>query len=470
MNKKQSLKINSVIYMVRNIMNIIFPLITFKYAALTINANGIGAVNYSSAIVSYFGLIAQLGINTFAISEGSKCRNNKIAFQNFTNSMFTLNLLSTFIAYIFLFLTILFASSLYEYRILIVIYSFTIIATTISMEWLFIILERFAYITIRSVIFQIISIVLLFIFVKSENDVIWYAILSVFASSASSILNLCYANRLIRIKFVKISNIYQYIKPVFVIWISNVASLIYINADTILLGILKGNYEVGIYSAATKIVKAVCVPITTVCTVSAPSLAANISKKDNEVNQLAHSVINFMSFFIFPSLLFTYLLAKEAILFLSGPEFLDGLEATRILDIDILLSPLNGFLVNQILIPAKKERISMYAMIIAAIFNIVFDILLIPILGINGAAIATVLSELIVLVVCIKHVSKVLDLYTVFSDTYIFLFSSFIIIPIWYVFTLLNINYIIRCLLTVMTSAFFYYLFIRLFKLNINKK
>ena len=92
-NIGKSLKINSMIYMIRNIMNIIFPLITFKYAATVLKASGVGAINYSSAIVSYFGLIAQLGINTYAIAEGAKLRTKDKELNEFVNNMFSNNFL-----------------------------------------------------------------------------------------------------------------------------------------------------------------------------------------------------------------------------------------------------------------------------------------------------------------------------------------------------------------------------------------
>lgn len=456
MRLEKSIKTNSIIYMIRNVMNIIFPLITFKYAAVVIKANGVGAINYSSAIISYFGLIAQLGINTYAIAEGSKLRNNKEKFGKFVNNMFTLNLVSTLVAYLCLAFTIITLSDLNEYRILLIIYSFTILSATIGMEWLFIILERFTYITVRSVIFQIVSLLMLFVFVKDETDVVWYACLTVFASSGSSILNLIYANRIVNLKVSRLNEIRRYIKPVLIIWISNVASLIYINADTIIIGILKGDYEVGVYSAATKIIKAICVPITTICTVAAPSLSECIEKNRNGLNGMVQKIVNFLAFFIFPCMIGTFLLSNEAILLLSGSDFVPGTSAVRILVLDIFLSPVNGFLVSQILIPARKENVSMVAMVFAALGNIVLDILLIPTLGINGAAIATVLSEMIVLIVCMRYVKNIINIYEVCKHIYLYFAASLVIIPVYYFMKCFKLNYIVFSCMTVIVSGILY--------------
>lgn len=463
MRFEKSIKTNSIIYMIRNVMNIIFPLLTFKYAAIVIKANGVGANNYSSAIISYFGLIAQLGINTYAIAEGSKLRNSKEKFEKFVSNMFTLNFVSTVVAYLCLAFTITMLSELEEYRILLIIYSLTILSATIGMEWLFIILERFTYITVRSVIFQIISLVMLFMFVKDESDVVWYACLNVFASSGSSILNFIYANRIVKLRISKLSEIGKYLKPVLIIWISNVASLIYINADTIIVGILKGDYDVGVYSAAAKIIKAICVPITTICTVAAPSLAECIENNRNGINGMVQKIVDFLAFFIFPSLIGIYLLSDEAILILSGVDFLPGSSAVKILALDIFLSPVNGFLVSQILIPARKEKVSMFAMLLAAIGNILLDILLIPFLGINGAAIATVLSEMIVLIVCMRCVKGIIKVSDVCNHIVFFLASSLIVIPVYFFVKCFNLNYIVFSIITVLVSGILYLTLLKVF-------
>ena len=145
---------NSIIYTIRNVMNIIFPLVTFKYASGIISASGVGAASYASAIIGYFSLIAQLGINTYALAEGAKLRSNKEKFDEFCNIMFTINVISTVFAYLVLGFFLINVKDLAKYRELILIYSATIGLTTIGMEWIFVVEERFIYITARSIIMQ----------------------------------------------------------------------------------------------------------------------------------------------------------------------------------------------------------------------------------------------------------------------------------------------------------------------------
>lgn len=455
--KETNFERNSCIYIIKNIMGVLFPLITFKYASKIILPEGIGKVNYVQAIVSYFSLIASMGISSFAIAEGSKIREDKEKFARFASTLFTLNIISTIIAYLLLFATLILAADLRKYRDLILIYSLIIIFSTLGVEWVFNVYEKFSYITIRSIVFQFLSLVLLFIIVRNRNDVIWYVILLVFSSTGSNLLNFMYVKKIVKLRLVKIKYTKEYILPVIRIWIANAASLIYVNADTIIIGFLLGDIQVGYYSAAVKIIKAICVPITAVCTVAGPSLAIYINQSNKvETSKMINRTLNTMSFFIFPIMIGLCCFSSEAILLISGKDFLPGTTAEIILIIDILLSPLNSFITNQILIPARKENKTMKIMIYAAIVNIFLDFILIKKFGIIGAAIATIISESIVFLYGLPEVLKLVDSKIILHGLWKYILASLIIIPVTIYMRYLLSNWILQLVGTLLISIIAY--------------
>ena len=197
MKKKQkSIKINLIMNTIKTLMSLIFPLITFPYASRILGATGIGRVNYASSIVSYFSMFAALGISTYAVREGARIRDDKEKFSKFSREMLNINLCTTFIAYcalaVFLALPIL-----GNYKKLLVISSLSIIFTTIGTEWIFTIKEEYAYITKRAILFQIISLILLFVLVKNKNDYYWYAALTVISSGGSAFFNLWHSRKIV---------------------------------------------------------------------------------------------------------------------------------------------------------------------------------------------------------------------------------------------------------------------------------
>ena len=75
---EKSLKINAIFSFVKAFMNLAFPIITFPYASRILLPEGIGKVNFANSIISYFGIIASLGISTYGIREASKIKNDKL--------------------------------------------------------------------------------------------------------------------------------------------------------------------------------------------------------------------------------------------------------------------------------------------------------------------------------------------------------------------------------------------------------
>lgn len=172
---QKSLKLNAFFNVIKTITSLIFPLITFPYASRILLAEGIGKVNFSFSIISYFSIIANLGIGTYGIREAAKIRENKILLSKFVYEVLIINLISTFIAYLLLMFSFFLIPKFHEYKPLLLISSSNLLLTTIGISWLYQAVEEYGYITIRTVIFQIVSIVLLFLFVKDKNDYIIYA-------------------------------------------------------------------------------------------------------------------------------------------------------------------------------------------------------------------------------------------------------------------------------------------------------
>lgn len=160
--KKRSLRLNALLNSLRSILNILFPIITFPYVSHVLQVRGIGIYNFSNSIVSYFLLIAGLGINTYAVREGAKLRDNQIKISRFASEVFTINIYSTIISYLLLLLCLFIFSKLHNYLSCILIFSIQIFFTTIGTEWVYQIYEDYSYITLRSILFQILSIILLF--------------------------------------------------------------------------------------------------------------------------------------------------------------------------------------------------------------------------------------------------------------------------------------------------------------------
>lgn len=395
--KKKSLKLNAFLNGFRSLLGLLFPLITFPYVSRILSVDGIGKYNFSNSVVSYFLLIAGLGINTYAIREGAKFRNERNKISNFINEVFTINVASGLVSYFLLFICLFLFAKLQSYLVCILIYSIQIGFSVIGMEWLFNIYEDFAYITVRSMIFQIISLILLFIFVRNSGDYLNYAAITVFSSVGSNILNFIRVKKKFDVRIVFHFKLKKHLIPILILFASNIASLIYINSDVTILGLLKNNYVVGIYSVSSRIYTIIKTVLSSVLLVTIPRLAMLYGKNEMiKYKKLLINVVNALVIIILPAMIGLVMLSKQVILIIAGDHFLRSIISLRILAVAYIFAIFAWILSDCVLIPAKKEKYVLVSTIISAIINIIFNIIFIPYLSENAAALSTVISEFVI--------------------------------------------------------------------------
>ncbi len=396
--KRKSLGVNALINSIRSIVNLIFPLITFPYVSRILSVNGMGIYNFSSTYVGYFLLLAGLGIYTYAIREGAKFRNDREKMSQFASQVFTINIVSTLVAYVLLLFSLLIFKNLNNYVSAILIFSLQIIFTTIGTEWIYTIYEEYNYITIRSILFKIISMVLLFLLVKKSSDYLVYVSISVFASVGSNVLNFIHSKSYCSIKLVKSVDWYKHLKPIIIIFASSLAINIYVSSDTTILGLLKDDFAVGIYGLSVKIYSISESLMNAVMAVTIPRLAMLFGrKKYKEYNLTLKNIINFLILLILPGCIGIMMLSKEIVLIIAGRKYLESVNSLRIIIWAIIFSIFSWLFMQCVLIPAKREAKVLKNTIITAIVNIILNFILIPFLSYDGTSLSTVLAQLMVM-------------------------------------------------------------------------
>lgn len=459
--KKRSIGINAVLNGLRSVLNILFPIITFPYVSRVLLVKGIGIYNFSNSIVSYFVLIAALGINAYAIREGAKLRDDKSKITQFASQIFTINVCSTVLAYLFLFICLIFFSKLHSYLSCILIFSLQIFFTTIGTEWIYQIYEDYSYITIRSIIFQIISLILLFIFVRGPQDYLKYAAITVFSMVGSNILNFIHARKYCHIHLVWHFNWKVHLGPIIILFFASIANMIYVNSDITLLGLMRNNYVVGIYSVSSKIYQIVKTLISAILIVTVPRLAMLFGKQRmEEYKNILIKLSNVLVLLALPASTGLFMLAREVVLIISGSKYLRAVNSLQILCFAYIFSILAWILSDCVLIPAKREKYVLRSMSASAVLNIVINLLLIPSWNENAAAFSTVLAEMCMFIVNYHYAKDLVkDVFT--SKTLLHTFISSIIGCIGIILVCVLCNYsfqslIIRTIFSVVLSIIMY--------------
>lgn len=399
-NKNTSVKLNFLMNAILTISAFIFPLITFLYVSRILLPEGTGKVSFATSVVTYFALFAQLGIPTYGIRACAKVRDNKEKLTRTVQEIFIINIVMSLITYIVFFLVLNIVPRMQADKTLFVITSSTILFNAIGMDWLYKGLEKYTYITIRSIIFKFIALLAMFMFVHQKSDYIVYGGISIFAGSASNICNLLNVKKYIQIKPIGKYNIKQHMRPILIFFAMSCATTIYTNLDTVMLGFMKTDMDVGYYNAAVKIKNILLGIVTSLGTVLLPRASYYIENDYmEEFRRITQKAIKFVFLISIPLTVYFILYAKEGILFLSGNAYSKAILPMQVIMPTLIFIGLTNIMGIQILVPLGREKIVLYSEIAGAIVDLFINILLIPRMAATGAAIGTLIAELAVWIV-----------------------------------------------------------------------
>lgn len=387
---------NTIFNTLKAVFGVIYPLITFPYISRVLLTDNVGKLNYGNSIVSYASMIASLGVTTYAVRECSKVRNIKDELSKTASQIFSINILSTLFAYFVLAVVLVVAKPLENYRILILIQSTSIIFSTFGADWLNTAMEDFQFIAIRTVLMQALSLFLMFAFVHKSEDYIKFAIVSVVASSGANIANIFYRKKYCSTHFTWDMDARKHLPRIILLFSLILSQTIYVNSDITILGIIKGDHDVGLYSTSAKIYQIINTTVASVTWVVMPKLSYYFTKNNyEEVNKLLKYALNFIIVIGIPSICLLEIIAPYLIIFIAGEEYVDAALSLRILGFAMLFSFIAGWIGNMTFLPAGKELLCLKISSVSALVNIVLNFILIPKYGLNAAAFTTAVSELL---------------------------------------------------------------------------
>ncbi len=432
----------------------IFPLITFPYVSRVLMPTGTGLVSFANSIIAYFALFAQLGIPTYGIRACAKVRDDKEKLSKVVQELLIINSIISVLVYIVFFASLMIVPKMRNNKTLFIVMSATILFNVIGIEWMYKALEQYTYIAIRSIIFKFIALILMFLLVRSKNDYVWYGVITIFAASASNILNFFNAHKYISLKPIGNYNFKQHLKAITIFFAMSCATTIYTNLDSAMIGFIKGVTENGYYSAAVKIKIVLVSVVTSLGTVLLPRASYYIENGLNdEFKRISNKAINFVFVIAVPMMIYFIIFAPESIFFLAGDAYSKSILPMQIIMPTLLFIGLTNIMGLQMLVPMGKEKYVMSSEIVGAVVDLILNASLIPIFGASGAAIGTVVAEFAVWIVqflCLRDYIK--QIYSNINYGYICCAVFVSMIPAFFI-KRLGWN----CFLTLVVSAILFF-------------
>lgn len=455
--KKHTLKINMLLNVIKQCCNIIIPLITYPYVSRILGATNYGKYSFADSIINIFMTIACLGIPTYAIREGARLRDNKVKIEQFSAEVYTINILSLIITLISLVIVVNFVPRLDKDALIIYILAFNIVTSILGRDWLNNIYEDFAYITIRYIFFQIVSVILIFIFVKDNNDYIKYTCITLIANSGGYALNFFYTRKFVPLKITNKINLKKHIKPILLLWGVALAIQIYIMSDVTILGFFQPDDQVGIYSLSSKVYTIIKSLLNAIIIVTIPRISNCLGeKKKSEYLLVAKDVQDILYTLVFPTVVGLFMESKNIILLIGGSEYVSGATVIKILCIALIFAVFGCFYAQIILVPTRNDKYFFIATVISAIINIALNFLFIPQFGICGAALTTVIAEGCVMVICMHYARKIYPIYKN-KNLQSILFGCLCIISICIIVNQTHYSTILKTILSIIISCCVYF-------------
>lgn len=424
MNKKSVAK-NYFYNATYQILAIIIPLITTPYLSRILGSEKIGIYSYTLSITTYFILFGSLGVAMYGQREIAYIqkdigKRSKTFFEIFIMKCITLTI-SLLIFYIVFCHTGQY--SMY-YKILIL----EIIANAIDISWYFQGLEEFKKTVKRNMLVKIISVICIFLFIKKEGDFNKYFFIYVLSNFVGNLSLWFYLPKyIVKVKISEL-NIMKHLKPTIILFIPQIASQIYTVLDKTMIGVIVvDKSEVGYYEQAQKIIKLLMTIATSLGIVMMPRIAATYAENNlKKVKEYMNKSFSFIMLLAFPLMLGMISVSNKFVPIFYGEGYEKVVPLLCIISPIIVLIGLSNVMGIQYLLPTKQQNKYTLSVIIGAVVNFTFNLLLIFKFQSIGASVATVIAELAVTTTQFVLLRKEISVKDIIKISYKYIIASII--------------------------------------------
>ena len=406
---KPSIRKNTIISLIISGIGYVYPILVFVYIAHILHPEGLGSASFAFSVASIFVIFTGLGMPLYGLRSVAEMRDHSPGgISELISELLIVRIVSGVVSWlVFLVVTrILYRSD----ETLLMLYGFSILFAILDCSWLYKGMEDYTPLAWISAIVRFGGLVALFLLVRVETDILKYAWISVLTPAVISLVEIVYAERKWNLQILRglcnivldrktITVICKHIRPLGYFLLMHCAVTVYTHTDTIMLGLLVNERAVGLYSCAAKIKVFLPVLTGTIYTVVLPRATELWNQRNKKAFQeLSEKSFHVVYMVLLPLTVYFFLFSETWILLLGGAEYMDAAWTMRILLLAVLPIGLSNIVGGQLLLSMGREKELFQAEAIAAVANILLNVVLIPFFSTSGAAVATAIAEINVLV------------------------------------------------------------------------
>lgn len=408
---KKSVGSNMLLNAIRTTIVILSPLITAPYISRVLSVEDIGKYSFSSALLSYFTIVSSQAVGLYAIREGAPLRDRSDRIIQFSNQLYSLSVDITIVEYAVLLALLAFVPNLSAYKNLILIMCLSIAFTTFGLDWLYSIYEDYLFVTIRTIVIRLITIILTFFLIRTPEDLYKYGLLYTITAMITGLLNRLNSRKYIPVRYTLKKCARERLSHIFYITLSTAAIVIYTSFDTLMLGFMTDDYYTGLYGMASKIYTLLKSFLSAFIVVSIPRFSYYLGNgKKDKFNNLLNILLRGIITAVIPISVGCISLSKEILIVLFGNKYSDASLSLAMLSVAAAIAMFAYVFTQCVMMPLKMEKTLTYITLISALANIVLNFILIPNLKQNGAALTTIVAETITLMMAYILTRKHVDI------------------------------------------------------------
>ncbi len=445
------------------IVVLVVPLITAPYLSRVLGADGVGVSSYTLSIVSYFILVANIGVASYGSREIAMVRDDK---HDMSKTFWELLFLKMFTGLISLSGYLFFLYFQTKYNIIFKILAINILANIFNINFLYQGIEHYKMISIRNIIVKITCTIAVFVFVREKSDLDIYILIHSISLILSSAILWSNVHKIVDRVPLKELKVFRHFKSTIIYFLPQIATQIYTVLDKTMIGVITHSEEEnGYYEQAHKLIHVCQTVLTSLNSVMYPRMSYLFkNKKFDEMKLRVNKSLNYDQMIGIPMVIGLACISYGFVDWYFGL----GFEKVKLLIVMfapiLLIIAFSTCLVTHILNPIGKRLQTAKVLFLGAAINLIANAILIPRIASVGATIASVLAELVIMIIYVRMARDYVSIKEATKRTYQYLIAGIFMAGVL-LFMLFNMK---MCALTtfieIVVGSIVYFAILYLFK------
>ncbi|MGG5357908.1 MULTISPECIES: oligosaccharide flippase family protein [unclassified Enterococcus] len=399
------MKKNFIYQTIYQLTSMIIPIITVPIITRVFGAHGVGVWNYVYSIVSYFILIAGLGLANYGTKEIAVVSDD---LDKMSQKFWELELFNLFFVVGTTVLYLLITWLWLPYKLYFYLLSLALIGVAFDVSWFFLGISDFKRIAYGNVLIKIITFIFILLFIKKETDFTKYVLLQSGSMFFSQFIFVCFLRKKIKFVLPKMKQIFSHFKLAVIYFLGKISTTLFNNVNKTMLGIFSTMTMVGIYSNSLVLVLMSGGVLNSLNAVMIPYMSKLYSKKKNEKQFLAVLEQSLLfQMYLAVAMFFGIITINQSLIhWFFGPGFSLMNKVVPILALSIILQAFYNTIATQYLIPRNEMGIYNKSLLFGIAATLITSLVSIPLYGIFGASFSYILGQFVICVLRFSSLKK----------------------------------------------------------------